>query len=536
MRKFNYLSLSVLLVSSPAWSMKFSAPLNQLKLPVMLSTEQPPAIKYTPAGEIAVSALRMCGDGDVEHFASANTTFDFMPHDVHDLDVVLGYWVVEEGSTGNALVPTQNNWFPVAYKKVPIAEKTGDLAYEGRFLPITHAKIGASANVMKLMKFDLMNLHTLAKNSFESNKNYRIYAGAFACNQPDGADDLVSESSSDYKYKASPVESLRSLEVGLPAAVDSMFGGSMIIMDLLDNKKLKIDLKSSVASRNVPSATPSPYEYDFAKHSGLDIEDKAPQLYDIYEKIMKTHYPVAATDVDSYKTAIAGANWHSAVSGYTASDKIAYCNSVGAASNKDAKVYPNLEAFSLNLTCKNLYNGGALDTAFREIAQPSSKPTPSEFINLKKALAKRYFLAASFVTAQKKMDDTAVNVRSGCFKKPGQANLIGRLIAAYPFNFVVEDEKYVIKANTNNHLHPESLFALSDFTRYFASDATAIWGQVVPGQADAQVNELQSKSILLKLNDKTDLMKNRVEDSSFNNPININFKVRSVGGSCTIYC
>lgn len=536
MRKFNYLSLSVLLVSSPAWSMKFSAPLNQLKLPVMLSTEQPPAIKYTPAGEISVSALRMCGDGDVERFSNDHTSFDFMPHEVHEMDVVVGYWVVEEGSSGNALVPTQSNWFPVAYKKVPIAEKPAELVYEGRFLPTTHAKIATSANVMNLMKFDLMNLHTLAKSSFESKKNYRIYAGAFGCMDADGQDQIISETSSDYKYKASPVESLRSLESGLPAAVDSMFGGSMILADLLNNKKLKIDLKSNVAGRMVPSAAPTPYDYEFGNH-GIDLKDEAPKLYGIYKKIMETDYPTPVpTDAAAYKAAMAGSDWYLEVSGYSAGDKINYCNSVGATSNKDAKVYQNLEAFSLNLACKNLYNVGGLDTAFKELAQPSTVPSPADFINLKKALAKRYFLAASFEAAQKDMDSKAETSRVGCFKKPGQDKLIGRLLSAYPFHFEVVGEKYVIKSHITNHLHPETLFAIRDFSRYFESDEIAIWGQVVPGQLEAQVHDLQNKSILLKLDNKTDLMKNKVEDSTFNNPININFKVRSVGGSCTFFC
>lgn len=533
MCKFNYLSLSVLLVSAPVWSMKFSAPLNQLKLPVMLSTEQPPAIKYTPPGEIAVSALRMCGDGDVAHFAGEHGDFEFMPHEVKKFDVVLGYWVVEEGASGDALAPNASNWHPIAYKKVDIAEKPAELTYEGNFLPMTHAPIAGTVNVMNLMKFDLMNLHNLAVSSFESTKSYRVYAGAFGCHEPDGASELVDASSSSYQYKPSSVETLRSLEAGLPAAVENKFAGSMIIADLLGNNKLKIDLKSNVAARMVPSKTPSPYDFTY-ENSGIDVEAKANKLYGIYKNIMETEFPVAP-DVDSYKTEIASKGWFTDVSGYTAADKIAFCNGVGATSNKTEKVYPNLEAFSVNLTCKNLYGGSALDTAFRDLATPTTTPSVLGFTNLKKALAKRFFLAASFEAAQSTLDSTAVVARSGCFKKSGQ-KMIGRVMASYPFRFNHSAGKYVIQAHQGNHLHPESLFALSDFNRYFTSDATAIWGQVVPAQADLQMSELRSKHIQMKLNDKSDLIDKKLEDATFNAPININFKVRSVGGSCTIYC
>lgn len=230
-------------------------------------------------------------------------------------------------------------------------------------------------------------------------------------------------------------------------------------------------------------------------------------------------------------------SWFSDLSGYTGSDKIAFCNEVGATSNKTTKVYSNLEAFSVNLTCKNLYGNNALDSSYKDLATPASKPSAADFINLKKNLAKRLFLAASFEAAQSTLDASAVVARSGCFKKSGQ-NMIGRVMASYPFSFNYNSttHKTLIFAHQGNHLHPESLFALSDFNRYFTSDATAIWGQVVPAQAEDKMTELRSKHIEMKLNDKADLSNKKLEDATFNAPININFKVRSVGGSCTIYC
>jgi hypothetical protein len=533
MLKFNYVYLSVILVSSPVWSMKFSAPINRLQLPVMISTEQPPEIKYTPPGEISMSALSTCGDGDVEHFADNNPTFEYIPPNGNDIDVVLGYWVVEEGASGNELVPNQNNWFPIAYKKLPIKGKN-DLVYVDSFLPITHADIGSSVKTMDLLKFDLMNLHSLAKSSFQSNKNYRIYAAALGCNNPDGADSLVPRSSPEYTYKASPLESLRSLEDKLPTAVNDLFASTSVLNDLLDNSKLKIDLKSSAAGRNVPSASPNPYDYSFHSNNGsnnVDVEQKASQLFGIYKKIMLTEYPLAAADVDAYKTAIAASDWSSAVSGYSVGDQVTFCNSVGAISNKDAKVYQNLEAFSMNLACKNLFSLGDLDNAFKALTNPiATKPTLQEFNSLIKTLAKRFFLAASFQAAQVKMDETLTIARSGCFKKPEQPHLIDRIIVAYPFLFNVEGGKYVIKGHQYNTLHPEQLFALVDYVRYFANDTLAIWGQVVPGQNISGVNALQGKSINLKLNNKQNLQDNRVEESSFSgNAITINFMIRSLG-------
>lgn len=74
--------LATLALSSlSASAMSFKAQIQPLKLPLMISTSQPPKVKFTPPGEISVGLMRMCGDGDVAHFEQEHPDFNFVPQE-----------------------------------------------------------------------------------------------------------------------------------------------------------------------------------------------------------------------------------------------------------------------------------------------------------------------------------------------------------------------------------------------------------------------------------------------------------------------
>lgn len=526
--KLQFLTLSTLLLSTSAYSMRFSATINKLKLPVLMSTEQPPQIKYLAPGNINVTAKRMCGDGDVSQFSSSNPKFDFVPSEEAKLDVIVGYWIVEEGSLD--INPNNSNWYPIAYKPVDIASSDSNLNQNGgRFLPFNHAPIGANVNGLTIIRSELVNLYKIAKESFQSSKNYRVYASALACVTPDESSEMVPEGTGS--YAPSPVETINSLS-SITNAAESALSGSVINVIINNNKKIKIDPKTATVATSDP-ANPKPYSFSFG-NQGIDLESS--NLYTLFKSIMNTEYPEAAKDVDEYKTALA--NIKSSISGYT-NDKIKFCNDVGAVSNKTAKTY-TYEPFPMNLTCKNLYSDSALDIAYKALFQPAEKPSVEEFLVVKKNLAKRFLVAAGYEVSQKHLADKPV-IRTGCFKKAGQ-NLIGRIVASYPFKFQFDsvNKRYALKTNPNNHLHPEYLFAISDYYRYFANDVLAIWGQVQQAQGTTNISDIQSQnSIALPLSNRDELEAKPVDNTSFGGvPLNINFKVRSVGGNCngTIYC
>lgn len=525
MKKIHYLSVYALLLSTSAWTMSFKSNIQPLKLPLILSTEQPPSIKYTAPGKVNVTALRMCGDGDVAHFQNEHPDFDFVAHDLKKLDVVMGYWIVEENSSD--ILPSSSNFYPVVYQKINIAEKAAERVPEGKFFPITQDPISATSNGLDIMKSEMINLYGAAKQAYKADKTYRVMAGTFACVDPDESTELTENGSGT--FTPSPVQTMHSL-AQIPDEVNSAFNTMNLEKIVDDNKKIAIEAKAPNQRKLYQNGTnPEPYKYTLGSN-GVSLNA---QLLDIGEKILQTALPEG--DLAAYKAALEDVSYKSSLNGMTGNE-LSFCNSVGATSDKDNKRF-NFELFPMNLSCKHLYGeGNALTNAYNALFNPGSKPDEGQFKNLKKALAKRFYIAAALEAAQKDHSDNGKVVHAGCFKKTNQ-KLIGRLVGSYPLKFVVDNGKYALKPNANNHIHPESLFAISDYTRYFAHDVLAIWGQVTPGQGSSDSSQLKNDyGIKLPLNNPTELLSKPVDTSSFGSPININFKVRSVGGSCTIYC
>lgn len=516
--------------------MKFSSTINQLKLPLLMSVEQPPQIKYTPPGNLNVTARRFCGDGDVANFASRYPNFQFVPSNQPKLDVIVGYWIVENGSSD--ILPNRNNWFPIVYKKVDIAaNNTSTTSEGGRFLPFNHSTVGPNVNGLDLIRNELVNVYNTATKSYLSQKDYNLYAAVLSCVDPDYGEEMTIEGQAP--YKPSPIEIINSLGQFESVVSDSLNG-------LLDEEKIskmkKLLIESNPAALQ-NSQNPKPYKYSFGEE-GLNLENT--ELFKIFKDIMRIQYPQGQNaqeqDLESFKASLSNEQVKSRVSGFTG-DKINFCNSLGATTSGAQKSFDKLEPFILNLTCKNLYLDTALGDAYRNLFNPSEKPNPNTFDNLKKNLAKRFLVAAGYQVAQEHFNNNIFITRTGCFNRPGQ-NSIGRIVASYPLKFEFSSTpsggKYILKTNSYNHLHPESLFAISDFSRYFQNNFLAIFGQVQPSQGTTDLNVIRnSNSIALPLSNQPLLESKPVNNQSFDGvPLNINFKVRSVGGNCngTIYC
>lgn len=533
MRNLNKLSLLAVLVSSPAWTMSFSANVKHFQPPVTMAVEQPQAIKFTAAGAISVSATSYCGDGDVVSFAGSNPSFDFIPNSSTTMDAIAGYWIVEDGATGNALLPTSSNWYPIAYKKVPL---TGSGSANGHFFSISHNEVPTNKNVMKLISSDLINLYTAAKESFESKKKFKVFTAILSCVNPDGAANLITDGSGT--YEPTPIELVHSLKE-INKQVNDAFNPTSLTKIVENNKKVKIELKDA-GSRNLGNEN-SPKPYDFSLGNQGDPISGA--LYETYKNILGAPYPEKdeSPSPEEYTAKMVALGWHSAIKSGMTADKIAYCKAQGANSDKDTKTYSNLEPFPLNLSCKNLFNGADLIDSYNALFNPAAIPTEDEFKTAQKALAKRFLMAAVYQTAQAYFNTkNTVATKSGCFQKSGQTHLINRIVASYPLNYgIVSNGHYVISGNTPNHRHPESMFAISDKNKYFVNDTLAIWGQT---EINQNTGEVKKRAINLPLGDP-ELLLHPVDTGTFGVPaININFKARhkdegeEVAGVCIVYC
>lgn len=532
MRNLHKLSLLAVLVSSPGWTMTFSSTIKTFQPPITLGVEQPPAIKYTPPGTIAVTAKSYCGDGDVVHFAGENPSFDFVPNTTAAIDAIAGYWIVEDGATGNALLPTAANWFPIAYQKIGLS---GSGTSTSQFFSISQNIVPSNTNVMKLIRSDLVNLYSAAVDSFESNKSFKVFTAILSCSNPDGAENLITDNSG--AYVPTPIELVHSLKE-IRNEVNNAFNTTNFAT-ILNNKKIKIDLKPA-NQRNLGEIT-SPKPYNFTL--GNQGEAISGTLYDTYKNILEATYPAQDSDptVEEHTAIMQGLSWRASLQSGMSGDKIAYCNAQGANSDKNAKTYVAYEPFPLNLSCKNLFNINELSDSYAALFNPSSLPSPAAFATAQKDLAKRFFMAAVYQTAQNYFNTMPTNAKTGCFQKSGQPHLIHRITASYPLNYgIVANGHYVISGNTPNHLHPEQLFAISDYTRYFSNEVLAIWGQTAPSQ---NTGDVKTRAINLPLGNKNELQLHPVDSGTFGGTsININFKARHkdqgqvVSGVCIVYC
>jgi hypothetical protein len=521
MYKKSLFGASLLVLASTGHAMSFNTPISKLNLPVMLSAEPPPPIKYFPPSTINVSAVRTCGDGDVARFATNHPNFEYLPAEVNEFDVIMGYWIVEDG--GNVM-PNQQNWFPIAYQKVPIATSNAGRTYVGNFLPINHADIDDNLNVMKLLKPELLNLYKLSRESFESSKTYRVFSAAFGCYQPDGAGDLIKKSDSSYNFAPSPVEVVHSLKA-IKNEVDSYNLGSNP-----EDLKIKISLNSQANSNSLSLVgSPTPFKYDLSNTSGENLSGAA---YDMFKKILAVPYPVDSAD---YNSIMSGLDFRADLASFLSMDKIAYCkDKMGLKSDKNSKSFDKFEPFPMNLSCKYLFQDNLLADKYAALFSPSAKPNEDGFKKAKKDLAKLFLTAAAFEAAQNYHQSNTTVSRAGCFPKANGQIFVERL-NSFPLKFSKPTGSTIYKFQaTGSVQHPEYLFAIRQYTSYYSNPILGIWGQVVDVlQVPLDANIVRSGQSMKLPPSGADPALDELKDESFSgSAINIDFMTRTVGGNC----
>lgn len=546
------LILATLALSSLAASaMSFKAQIQPLKLPLMISTSQPPKVKFTPPGEIAIGLMRMCGDGDVANFEDENPQFNFVPQSVNEMHVMIGYWVVPTDATN--FVPTPANFYPIGYRKNPIAEDENSIQYQGKFLPMNKS-FSPGPNGLNLLATEILNLQKIAKESYGSDKDFRIFAGASTCINPSNASTLVDAPTggfSDSDYKPSPVEILHTLtttsnghlysvaETAAAELGDSNFNPNSFKNQFKKVKASKGGVSQSIYTGNTSYYAPvnnKPYSYEIGNGQGTEIKDS---IMNLVIEIANLQPPTLTATSDADKL-VEYTNTMKALTIYnkiSSIDSFSDCkNDVNLNLNLDgvAGKY-NWEPFPMNLSCKYLLNGNELANKVKALFEPTSLPDAGAFKNLQVDIAKRFFIGGVYEAAQAELQASVVIERPNCFNTSGVQKVIHRLVGSYPFEFkrILSTKTYQINASPHNHVHPEPLFALVDYTRYFNEDVWGVWGQVLP--AGQTVDPAAwGMTFPIKTQDWND---HKIEDSTFNGvPINIKFNIRSVGGTCPMYC
>jgi hypothetical protein len=514
MYKKSLFGLSLLAITSAGHTMSFNTPISKLNLPVMLSTEPPPPVKYFPPSTINVSAVRTCGDGDVVHFAGNHPNFEYVPSDATQFDVIMGYWIVEENATN--IMPTEGNWFPIAYKKVPIATSESNRIYEGHFHPINHASTPNTTNVMTLIRSELLHLYQLSTQSFERSKNYRVFSAAFGCANPDGAEDLDQGKA----FAPSPVQILRSLEK-LKVEVEDFN------LDNINSNKIKITTKLAQDSQlfGGPTTQPSPFSFELSSSGDVELSGAA---YEMFKAILGASYPAG----QDYQGEMNQLSFKDRLDNFIGTDKIDYCNAMGLKSHKTLKSYDNLEAFPMNLSCKNLFQGNSLLEKYNALFSATRPDTLDKFNTAKKDLARLFLTAAAFTAVQNELNKTSRST-AGCHPKINNGQNYVERLNSFPFKLSKPNGSPIYKFEASGPVqHPEYLFAINQYTRYYSHPVLGIWGQVTNVlQAPTSPQVYRDGQSMLLPNTPAPVDELTLESFS-GSPININFKTRSVGGGC----
>lgn len=543
--------------ATTSWGMGFKTYLNPVKLPYQMSTSEPPVLRFTPPGEMSVGLIRACGDGDVERFSRSNSDFDFVPHEMKEMNVNIGYWVVADGESP---LPSSSNFFSIARKRAPVAEQTVQIINDGTFRPemlnyrygtpvFKDGKVENSKgfeaslkpgdqNGMALLATDLINLHQQAKRSFGTQKKYRIYAGAFVCL---GDQNEVKKNN---QYIPSAVETTHSLshpDHGLLGTINTALNS----LDLDNVEEFKtyystISYKGNEAESIYPTAyeasSQRPYKFKISKEEQIDIKSMN-SIWKAFSDVAKLSYPVidpAETNpLAKYKSAMKASPVYSKIQ--ADAKGLEYCQKFNINTNANYTMY-KWESFPMNLSCKYLHNSDELAKTIELLFNPTSVPNQESFNILKKQLAGRFYAAAVFEATQKSMekDDSLIVAKSNCFKK---SPMINSIIAAYPFEFRRNDadKTYSIMSEHKN-AHPEPLFALIDYKQYFADNKVSIWGQLLGSSLSGSFKP-ESWSILLPLGDENALTDHEINKSTFRKTsINIMLRIRSIGGHCPMFC
>jgi hypothetical protein len=583
-------SLLIALGTQCALAMTFKAQIQPLKLPRTLLMSQPAQVPDTVAGDLSVGLMRMCGDGDVANFSKEHPSFDFVPQTTTKLDVITGYWITDAEDKNP--VPTKENFYPVAYvKDLAIANTSAAVKFADTTLPINHA-LSTPINGLKVLSIDMINVYRNATRAFGANKSYRLYAGTFTCMNVDDGAALVSKENSDYKFNPSPVEITHvfthPLGLKAKAETEAVNSGS-------DKMRMSVSTQPSTDSLYTmePDEVGVRFPYQFKFESSGDISLSGTESFELYKKVMAYSLPKiedapssstadpkepasAADKIKYYNEKINGMkNAFGVVPGTSDSAKISYCKGLGLDVSTEKSTY-KWEAFPMNASCKFLHNDSDLSEAytdmFREVSSLTVIPDEAKFSSYKRNLAKRFYAANAIEVAQKNLNNSSALKLShaNCFNS-GSNPIIGRVVGSYPLHFTPDSSgaRFTILPNANNHVHPEPLFALSDWKQYSASDVHGIWGQVIqstptyapvvdgdstldgPGSYVPPSGGIKGKtmeeqeaefdprdwSILLPLNDKVQILDRKIDGKTFQVPgINILFKIRSVGGSCPGFC
>ena len=512
MYKKSLFGFSLLALATSGHTMSFNTPISKLNLPVMLSTEPPPPVKYFPPSTINVSALRTCGDADVVHFAENHQNFEYVPSDAPNFDVIMGYWIVADNATN--IMPTKGNWYPIAYQKVPIATSEANRIYEGHFHPINHASTPNNLNVMGLIKPELLHLYELSKESFERTTKYRVFSAAFGCANPNGAEDLHPNK----EFAPSPVQILHSLKK-LKDEVDNFNLDNNSSNDI----KIKITKNSSGANLFSDSVLPSPFSYELSDSGDAKLSGLA---YDMFKNILGAPYP--AQD-KNYLEEMNKLSFRENLASFIGADKITYCNQMGLKSSNSETIYKELEAFPMNLSCKNLFHENAIQEKYDDLFS-ANRPALEKFNKAKRDLARLFLAAAAFQAVQENLNSPSRST-AGCHPKDGQY-FVERL-NSFPFKLSKPNGSAIYKFEASGSVqHPEFLFAINQYTRYYSHDVLGIWGQVTNVlQAPTSPAVYRDGQSMLLPNQPTP--GDELTSESFSgSPININFKTKSVGGGC----
>lgn len=450
---------------------------NNLPMPMPTDYKM---IEYNKPGELKVSTVQFCGDGDVAHYAKSHPNVSFVTKDT--VKFVMGYWSSAQPvkSKNSKFLITNSNWNTLGY-------------YEGM-----KSDQDSTTEFIDIDSGEKMSSMLLASKAMKRFERHKGYAMAPKKNSPQYATYLGVLMCKEFEKKnPTGIKSEQLLQ---------LFGGGQAIgsiqqsikKDVIDGNMSNAALFSIQISNDTVSLSPSGTTQTVAKHP----------FYALAKKIRVLKAP-NTNDL---------ANYRASLDYQTKNQSVALANSLNSASDcrdlsgaQKAKYW--WEHVPQGATC------AALGTRYIEavnelfaLGASAEAIDPAQFDILKVELATRLITAAIIDQAQPTIHKQTVSNRAMMSCHPASGRYVDKIMGSIVLDLSAKNEKFTM-------VHPEGNFAIGGDKPYSDDHYTIFSMAKQKGSAILQSSGHQPdyKKIMSKA-------------------IDLKFNVRGVGCGKNVYC
>lgn len=489
------------------------------------------SISYLTRGSSVITAKRMCGDGDVAHYSQTYPEINFIPKDMEKLPVVVGLWIDDNGSNSdndNKLL-TNDNFMALGYGSYDISG-SHTISDASRRIYRPNKPQDSGASIEKVINENLRSIVRFAKDSRLSGDRYvHVHLGLFACSEYYGAN-LTDETAASGINLPSSIEIARSFYYG-----DVFSKVANIDFSTLDYTLAK-NFKISYSAVDVEDLNEKPLSIVFGNDAsyltalGTEVTMSSSNPFvQIADNIMNNWTRPTDTNIADYQASLSGMsdfaeieslkNAISSPSDRCDSVSSSYSNILSHGDDSSDGVF--WEKIPMNYGCR-IFAEANPASQFSAIYD-SIATNDIEFNARKVELAKVFLKAAAYYEAQEAVKTQYAASKETITCKDPSKSILESVVASIPVKLTVDSNKVYLEI-VGRMKHPESLYAIVDYTEYHNDEFYPMFEMTGSRGIESGIN--------LKVGDSPII----VPTDAIQDSLKFEINSRSIGCSENIYC